>query len=334
MTSPEPDGTAAAVPDAEEPEGWESSASWEQLLYSIRYNECTPFLGAGACHGVLPMGAEIACGWAKEHDYPFKDCHNLPRVAQFVAMQEGSGARLSRYKLRSMFEGRYPDFNDPDEPHRVLAELGFPVYITTNYDDILSWTLHRMGKKPIQESCQWHKVHDDKDKKVTQVGSDIEPTKDRPVVFHLHGYLQEVDSMVLTEDDYLNFLISISEAENDIIPSHIRPAFGNRNALLFIGYSLEDMSFKVLFRKFARQISRSDGDRHVAVQLQNTDGLTPGQMKRQRDFLQAQFKSQKVRVYWGTARQFLRRLRREWQEFTLREEQKALAAQQEREAVK
>jgi hypothetical protein len=332
MTSHEPDGPNAAAPHAEEPEGWESSDSWQQLLKTISYGICTPFLGAGACHGVLPLGAEIALGWAKEHDYPFEDSHNLPRVSQFYAVQKGS--LRPRLELRDRFEGRYPDFANPDEPHRVVAELGLPIYITTNYDDILTWTLHRLGREPIREYCRWHIARKDSDTMETEVGSVIRPTRERPVVFHLHGLFEDADSMVLTEDDYLNFLINISESENKIIPSYVEPAFGTKNAFLFIGYSLEDMSFKVLFRKFANQISRSSGDRHVAVQLHNTSKLTPDQKKRQRDFLQAQLESQKVKVYWGTAHQFARRLRREWVAFKLRKAQEALALQQAQEGVK
>jgi len=332
MTSHEPEVPAAAGADDEEPEGWGSSDSWQQLLYSISYGDCTPFLGAGACYGTLPLGAEIARGWAKEHDYPFDDIHNLPRVSQFVAVQKGS--RLSRYTLRSMFQGKYPDFNDPYEPHRVVAELDLPIYVTTNYDDILTRTLRRLEKEPIRQHCEWNRAQKDNETRETEVGSGIIPTKNRPVVYHLHGILEDADSMVLTEEDYLNFLINISASENEIIPSYIRAAFGEKNAFLFLGYSLEDMSFKVLFRKFARQISRSPGDRHVAVQLHNTEGLTDEQKRRQRDFLKEQFKSQNVKVYWGTAHRFARRLRLEWEAFKSRETQKALALQQEREVTK
>jgi hypothetical protein len=295
----------------EEPEGWESSSSWQQLLYAISYGKCTPFLGAGACAGVLPLGGTIAREWAKKYDYPFDDSHNLPRVAQYVAIKEGP--LLPRFLLRSSFQNKRPVLTDPDEPHRVVAGLPLPVYITTNYDSFMMMALREQGKEPIQQYCQWHRARIVSETKEIEVGSAINPTKDKPVVFHLHGLLEDEDSMVLTEDDYLNFLINISEY--DVIPSHIKRAFSTNKAFLFIGYSLEDMSFKVLFRKFAQQIASSPGDRHVAVQLHDTDGLTEGQKKRQRDFLQKMFKSQNVKVYWGTAQKFVRKLREEWDKF-------------------
>jgi len=58
---------------------------WELLLRRIKDGKCTPFLGAGACFGALPLGGEIAQKWAQEHEYPLEDCHDLARVAQYLA---------------------------------------------------------------------------------------------------------------------------------------------------------------------------------------------------------------------------------------------------------
>ncbi|MCF6155219.1 MAG: hypothetical protein E3K36_08190 [Candidatus Brocadia sp.] len=57
---------------------------WNNLLDRIKAGKCTPFLGAGASYGLLPLGKDIAQKWSKEHDYPLEDCSNLARVAQFL----------------------------------------------------------------------------------------------------------------------------------------------------------------------------------------------------------------------------------------------------------
>ena len=44
---------------------------------------------------------------------------------------------------------------------------------------------------------------------------------DNPVVFHLHGHLGLAESLVLTEDDYLDFLVSISR-NDDLIPPEFK----------------------------------------------------------------------------------------------------------------
>ena len=45
--------------DTAQPSGW-NDADWEALIRAIRATQCTPFLGAGACAGVLPLGGDIA----------------------------------------------------------------------------------------------------------------------------------------------------------------------------------------------------------------------------------------------------------------------------------
>ena len=50
---------------------------WDLLLDRIKDGKCTPFLGAGACHGVLPLGSSITEDWARKLDYPLDDCGRL-----------------------------------------------------------------------------------------------------------------------------------------------------------------------------------------------------------------------------------------------------------------
>src|SRR4051794_40899711 len=103
---PAQNGSAVSVVVSEleqDPEGWDNDDAWEQLLYAIWDKSCTPFLGAGACAGVLPLGTTIAERWAKEFDYPFSDCSNLPRVAQFVGIMK-SGPFLPRLRIKAEFK--------------------------------------------------------------------------------------------------------------------------------------------------------------------------------------------------------------------------------------
>ena len=58
-----------------------SGPDWDMLLQRIHAGKCTPFLGAGINHGVLPLGAEIARKWAETFAYPLEDASDLARVA-------------------------------------------------------------------------------------------------------------------------------------------------------------------------------------------------------------------------------------------------------------
>lgn len=296
------------------PDAW-NDRDWEALLLAIRYKSCTPFIGAGACAGVLPLGKDIAREWARDYDYPFSDSDNLVRVAQFVSTD--AGPNTPRFKILEQFGGKGPpDLSDLTEPHRAVADLDLPVYITTNYDDFMTKALLRDTPKrtPRREICRWHTARQRQSRKSQPV---YEPTPAEPLVFHLHGTLEIPESMVLTEDDYLDFLMYTAEVP-ELIPPRIQQAF-SESSLLFIGYSLEDMNFKVLFRRLATYMQRSQGARHVSVQLapredESTEELI-ARAKRQKDYLERHFDLQKVKLYWGTAREFAAELHRRWERF-------------------
>lgn len=302
---------AAEVPPQEK---W-TDGDWEGLLYAIENKACTPVLGAGACAGVLPLGRDIANAWAKQDDYPFQDTEYLPHVAQYVAIR--SGHNTPKFRIRKEFAARNrPDFDDRDEPHRLVADLRLPVYVTTNYDDFLMQALQRgpNPREPKREICQWYKLRS-RDKLEQDPG--FEPTPEKPLVFYLHGALDIVESMVLTEDDYLEFLVCVSEYEN-LIPPSVSERF-TTSSLLFMGYSLDDMNFKVIFRKLASYMGRNEAERHVSVQLapkadESSEQFIARAMK-QRAYLERQFGLQKVKVYWGTCRDFARELRARWEAF-------------------
>ncbi len=122
---------------------------WINILKLIKKGKCTPFIGAGACAGILPMGRDIANKWAKEYNYPLKDSDDLPRVAQFIAIEQYD--MLPKEEIIDQFQDvPPPDFSQSDEPHSVLASLPLSMYITTNYDNFMIQALEKYNKEPEQ----------------------------------------------------------------------------------------------------------------------------------------------------------------------------------------
>ncbi len=72
------------------------------------------------------------------------------------------------------------------------------------------------------------------------------PDSTRPIVYHLHGHRSVPESLVLTEDDYIDFLVRIS-GDSALLPPIIQSSLTNK-MLLFVGYSLADWTFRVIFR--------------------------------------------------------------------------------------
>ncbi len=283
---------------------------WDLLLRRIEEGKCTPFLGAGACYGALPLGGDVAQEWAKEKGYPLEDAYDLARVAQFLAVTEDPMSPKER--IRKRFKNvAPPDFSAADEPHGILADLPLPVYMTTNYDDFMIQALKSRNKKPRQELCRWNKVVE-KEPSVFDPPAVFEPDLTNPVVFHLHGHNGVPESLVLTEDDYLDFLVSISK-DQDLLPTRIQRALTGAS-LLFLGYRIADWDFRVIFRSIVGYLERSISRAHVSVQLVPVGKqATEEQKAKAQNYLDRYFGELKIRVYWGTCREFAAELRQRWE---------------------
>jgi hypothetical protein len=278
---------------------------WDLLLRRIKAGSCTPFLGAGAAVGTLPLGDDIAKRWAREHRYPLDDPSDLARVSQFVGVQSDD-AMLPKELIRGELEGLGPpDFARADEPHAALAELPLPVYITTNYDHFMAAALEAKGKDPKREFCRWNSSPSVVHEPVVLARRHV-PTPANPVVYHLHGHLGVPESLVLTEDDYLGFLVALSR-DASVLPHQILKAFAS-TSLLFLGYRLSDWSFRVIHRGVVMAGDPTLRRLSVTVQLPATDEAS-------RSYLDKYFGSYRVRVFWGTASEFVAQLRERWARF-------------------
>ena len=271
-----------------------------------------PFIGAGACTGTLPRARDMAKDWAKKYGYPLSDSYDLARVSQFMAIDNYD--MFPKECIRDEFGNvKPPDFSQSGEPHAVLADLNLPIYITTNYDSFMINALQNRKKYPEREFCRWNKFHEVLNmKSILDSGSSYIPTPDKPLVYHLHGYLEIPQSMVLTESDYLDFLIRLQRNENRLLPPEIISAVA-ANPLLFVGYSLADWDFRVLFRGLLSSLSNL-GFFMIAVQLPPDEliGEEEQKIKRALNYLDqyyANIQQIKVKVYWGDARQFAKELR-------------------------
>ncbi len=249
-------------------EDWKlNDKDWDLLLARINDKECTPFLGAGACHPILPLGSDIAKEWSKKYGYPLRDSWDLVRVAQFLAVDKDDMFPKSEIIKMLKKNKKLPDFKASDEIHGVLADLELPVYITTNYDDFMMQALINRGKDVKREFCRWNQAIKNRPKPSIFESGGFTPTLASPVVFHLHGNSEKSESIVITRDDYLDFLVNINkDTTNTMIPPRIQDAFTS-TSLLFLGYSLDDWSFQVIFRHIINNLQISFSRVHVSVQL-------------------------------------------------------------------
>jgi hypothetical protein len=275
---------------------------WDVLIDAVRNGRCTPFVGAGASEPHLPRGAELARQLAAADGYPFDDVWNLPRVTQYIATTKSPA--LVKQRVIDILAERQRTAASPDV-HRLLAGLRQPLYITTNYDELLERAL---GAGSTTTTCRWN------DRLERRLGpyKKIHPTAATPDVFHLHGDLTDLHSLLLTEDDYIDFTVSLarrsesSRNREGVIPHRIREALAD-TALLFVGYSLNDWNFRVLMRYIVKTLALTAPELSESVSIQlEPDDLSGEERERAKRFLARYLSdSSAVTVHWCDATEFL-----------------------------
>lgn len=306
-----------------------SFEKWPALLDAIRSGRCTPILGAGLNESLLGSRRELAAHWAEEYRFPLAPFarEDLPGVAQYLSVnqspifpREGLGKFLrqeigKRYGSQLSPQSADADIptlisalgelqrkRNPNDPNVILASLPFPIYITTNPDNLLTEALKAAGKDPQVELCKWNE--DMYTESIYDREPDFRPTPQRPLVYCLFGQFSDLDSMVLTEDDYFDYLIGVT-SNKDLIPGVVRRALAD-TALLFLGFQLDDWNFRVLYRSIMSQEGRSRRKKysHIAAQIDPEEGriLEP---ERARKYLETYFQDADISIYWGSAEDFV-----------------------------
>ena len=210
---------------------------------------------------------------------------------------------------------------DPLEPHSILARLPLKIFVTANYCDLMSCALRLAGKHPETEAYRWKDSPEiEWPPSIYDTNPNWSPEVDQPLVYHLFGRLSQPDTVVLSEDDYFDYLIGLHRHRSEF-PAAVNGAL-SRTALLFLGFEMEDWSFRVLFRSLMSQEGSSLLARHphVAVQIDPREGNAHSP-ESVRQYLEHYFGNSKISIYWGSVENFLRELEiRWWEEGILHEE--------------
>ncbi|MEM7028678.1 MAG: CHAT domain-containing protein [Chloroflexota bacterium] len=320
--------------------GDRAESFWETLLNNIADGECTPFLGPRVTLDLLPSLGDISNSLATEYHYPFPDRDNLAKVAQFVGtldnrnlrkkvstemisgFKERIGEKFDRRKDRRKTIGQVIEEADwanrgreimESDIHQQLADLELPLYITTNFDNFMFQALKSKAGEARQSVVDWREsVSQDASRPHHDL--DPPPDYDNPVVLHLFGTDDDLLSMVLTEDDYLDYLAKLSRDYEYLLPTSVNAALAS-TTLLFLGLRLDDIALKVIMRGLLTNLDLERwGMLHVAVQIEDPSDDEADQQEVIR-FFQRYFSDAQIDIYWGSTQQFVADLHARWQEF-------------------
>lgn len=197
-----------------------------------------------------------------------------------------------------------PSFSEPQngDSISILARLDLPVYITTSHHRILEAALEAIGKTPHTEVYRWRE--DLKIPPEATVDLRYEPTVDIPLVYHLFGVDTCVASLVLTEDDHLDFLVSIMRDFDDatVIPNHLRDAI-SKSMILLLGYDIHGWDLKIFLKGLIENTHKHPDS--IAIQIDPADGRQILDVARFSAYVQQYFKRVRFDVIWSAPEDFI-----------------------------
>src|SRR6266850_7723560 len=185
---------------------------WNSLVTALRHGECVLMLGPEVPVGDASPAPNPSSGLSfvealrRELAYELEDDkrvvqgNTLAAVAQQYEDSEGFGANSLRATAERFFRSRT---FQPSAVHANLASLPFSLILTTCQDPLLIHALKAAGKNPILH--RYHLRGDKRDNPEFVLPS----SPATPLIFHLFGDAQEPASLVLSENDVLDFMFAI-----------------------------------------------------------------------------------------------------------------------------
>lgn len=149
----------------------------------------------------------------------------------------------------------------PGPLHRQLAKFPFGIILTTCHDDLFAKALIENGKTPTR--YWYHYQGEPRDNK------ELSGTPDpyAPALYHLFGAFEEPNSLVLTENDLLDFAIHVI-AGRPKLPDSLRSALRNKT-FLFFGFGIRHWYLRVLLKLMVRSLELSGG----SIAIESLGGL-------------------------------------------------------------
>jgi hypothetical protein len=251
-----------------------SSRHWRMLIDRIHDGRCIPFLGAGVNAATddyqgLPLGNEVTLrliekivGRRVSNLQDLIEIKVDPILSEYEGLVPDNPLQLSwvadyfrqahdsTYLLEVIQDILADRDREPSPLLETLAGIPFNLVVTCNYDKLMERALEKAGV-PYQVVIQPPRGFDYES--AEQIREALQQWN-RCILYKLHGDFMDYGdqprdflqySIVLTEDDYIDFMRTLSSDERGI-PRPIRAKLA-ASTLLFLGYSLQDWDWRMVY---------------------------------------------------------------------------------------
>lgn len=271
---------------------------WNDLCDAIQQNECVLLLGPNAAtYNGEPLLQLLIKRFARllqrEHGILPTDCPT--KLFELVKMyQSKQGDRTTALeKIGKILASFYSEFAPSDIPiYRLLADLPLRYIINTSPDDLAAQALAQKNRVPHSYFYHFFKPeHNTKDNDAAVDLVDAKVIKEEintrntankkiidtntPLFYNLTGHYSQPDSLVLTDDDRLQFVEKVLQTDGGGLPPNLafyftnKPRFRMRKTYLFIGFDFNEWHLRLLMHL----LRRSQEHLPQTFTLQNADDL-------------------------------------------------------------
>ena len=218
---------------------------WRSLIQSLVSGTCVLVLG--------PDIPGVAQGAIAERETSVRDAFSEYLIDQLeaegvkvderamfaVAQQfEDSPALTSLKNIAADFFRTTP--YGPGPLHVELAQCPFGLILTTCHDDLFTRALHGHNKAP---SRNWYHYRGEP-RENKEISGTLSPNF--PIVYHLFGTFDDPNSLVLSENDLLDFITAII-SDRPKLPDSLRNALHNKT-FLFVGFGIRYWYIRVILK--------------------------------------------------------------------------------------
>ena len=218
---------------------------WSTLITAIKLNSCILMLGPDASFEKVdgqfqPLTEILSKKLAEEKNVKEAveawgiDPSDLGQVSLSYILLRKLGRNKLLDRFISFYEGRR---ELTSEFYRNLAVLPFYFAMICTPDNMFSEALKRESREHI---IQWYNFNGGK-KDLIEMG-----TRDKPLLFYLYGHLREPQSLVVTEDDLLNFLTKIASKDPPLPRNIMSELQGRDKTFLFLGFGFKHWYLRIL----------------------------------------------------------------------------------------
>ncbi|MEM9887688.1 MAG: SIR2 family protein [Bacteroidota bacterium] len=206
---------------------------WKNIIYSLKKQRCVLFLGHSAYQAI--GGGDITAALQQHLQLQeTAEAEVLCNSDGFFLFREPSYYGDTVREIEDFYDQVFPE---TESLFTKLAQIPFNIIVTLTADNLLERTFDTNG-------FDYHSDFYFRNRKASDTFK--EPTKQKPLIYNLLGSLQRPESLVLTHEDFFDYLQSVftSNSMNDELKDSLERA----DRYIFLGLPYEKWYFQLLLR--------------------------------------------------------------------------------------